>query len=103
MFSLDLAHYDNSLDYLQSAINDLPGLKDRTCNSIIEMDYLFSGLIYHIIIKGGRYDLAKWLTVCSKLSHKYAIVGEDHKKAPSQLKFLRERFKYSIDCYSEMF
>lgn len=103
LFSLDLAHYGDNLAYLQNAINDLPGLKDRKCNSIIEMDYFFSGLIYHIIIKGKRYDMAKWLTVCSKLSHKYATVGDDHKKAPSQLKFLRERFKYSIDCYKYMF
>lgn len=102
-FTLDLSHYDENLSLLQSAIDEFPELKDKKCNSIIEMDYLFSGLIYYIIIKGKKYDNAKWQTVYKKLSQKYATVGEDHKKAPSQLKFLRDRFKFSIESYSEMF
>lgn len=67
------------------------------------MDYLFSGLIYHIMVKGKRYDLEKWQNVRIRLYQKIARVGDDHKKAPSQLKFLRERFDYSIRCYNEMF
>lgn len=103
LFSIDLDHYDEKLAYLQSAINVLSGLKDRKCNSIIEMDYLFSGLIYHIMVKGKRYDFEKWQNVRNRLYQKIDRVGDDHKKAPSQLKFLRERFENSIRCYNEMF
>lgn len=55
------------------------------------------------MVKGKRYDFEKWQNVRNRLYQKIDRVGDDHKKAPSQLKFLRERFENSIRCYNEMF
>lgn len=102
-FKLDIEHYDNNLRNLQQAIENLEGLKDKKCDSIIEMDYLYAGLIYLTMIKGETVNTRKWTETKTNLYKEINNVGKEHKKAPSQLKNLRNRFNYSITQYKQMF
>lgn len=102
MFEIDKSNYDTNLSAFESALIDL-GLNTRKCKNIVELDYVYAGLVYHIIIEGRNYNKAKWNDVQSKLKELYKGASEEHRHTPGMLKFLRERLQESVDIYKDIF
>ena len=70
--------------------------------SIIEMDTYLFGLIYSIIFEDKTIDVAKRADLIADIDVKIAEFKsvDAHKKAPSALKYLRDRITSSIGIYN---
>lgn len=101
-FDLDIDHYHANLSYLENALEEL-SLKVRACRGIIELDYVYAGLVYHIMIEGKQYDFAKWADTLANLTLAYDSATDDERRRPGALTFMRERLHRSIQIYSNMF
>lgn len=101
-FELDKSRYEARLASFENALADL-GLDTRKCKNIVELDYVYAGLVYYIIIEGKDCDKSKWHGVQSKLSLLHEGATEEHRHTPGMLKFLRDRLHVSVETYNEMF
>lgn len=98
--------FKNNLKHLSSAIEILC-LKGKSFTSIIDCDIYMFGLIYYLVIQGKNLIEIEKDTLLSDL--KLAIEslkdnqesGEMHKKTPSALKYVRQRFLKSFEIYKE--
>lgn len=72
-------------------------------NSIIETDMNLFGLIYSIIFENKSIDQARKDELRAQLNAKIAEfrADEGHKKAPSALKYLKQRIDSSVGIYNE--
>lgn len=102
LFEIDIEHYRQNFAILEQALSEL-SLKVRSCRGIIELDYVYSGLIYYIMIEGRRYDINKWEEVHNSLTSAYDSADDDERRRPGALTFMRNRLERSIDIYSSMF
>ncbi|GEM63867.1 hypothetical protein SF1_18490 [Sphingobacterium faecium NBRC 15299] len=93
--------FKSRYDILESTMNDLEMHKQYT--SIIDLDMYFLGLIYLIVYKEKTIDTSKKTELFVELNEKIALFKSDeaHKRAPSALKYLKERINASIDIYNK--
>jgi len=72
-------------------------------NSIIETDTNLFGLIYSIVFEDRSIDQARKDELKAELSAKVAEFRSDegHKKAPSALKYLKQRIDSSVSIYNK--
>jgi hypothetical protein len=86
---------------LRSTIDALEIPKDF--NSIIETDMNLFGLIYSIIFEDRSIDQARKDELRAELNAKIAEFRSDegHKRAPSALKYLKQRIDSSVGIYNQ--
>lgn len=93
--------YNPRFEILSQSINDLD--IPRQLNSIIDVDIYFFGLINLIIFESLSIDISKKDDLMRKIEDKIQLFKSDdnHKKAPSALKYLKDRIDSSIAIYKE--
>ena len=76
-------------------------LREKTYNSIINLDMDFMGLIYYVLLEGKTLDLTRKEQLLKLLSQKIAKFRKDsgHSRNPSGMTHLRNRMKESLDIY----
>lgn len=95
-----------NLEQLSNAIEILR-LKNRSFTSIIDCDIYMFGLIYFLVIKGKNLIEMKKSSLLPDLESAIKSLkdnqesGEMHKKTPSALKYVRQRFLKSLEIYKE--
>lgn len=98
--------YVDNLKRLSNAIETLH-LKNRSFVSIIDCDIYMFGLIYFIVIQGKNLIDVKKDSLLQKLESAIKSLkeepesGERHKKTPSALKYVRQRFSKSFEIYKD--
>lgn len=102
LFEMDIDHYNENLSYLEHALDEL-SLKVRACRGIIELDYVYAGLVYYIMVEGKQYDISKWPEILVALTEAFDNASDDERRRPGALTFMRERLQRSIQIYSNMF
>lgn len=80
-------------------------LKNKNFTSIIDCDIYMFGLVYFLVIQGKKIieekkdSLVKDLELAIKSLKDDSESGEKHKKTPSALKYVRQRFLKSFEIY----
>lgn len=97
-------HFGHNKSRIEPALTTL-GLLDKDYTSIIEMDLLYTGIFYYIMVEEKTLDATRWDEVKAQL-----IVKKDeytgnrkHSKRPAQVGYVRERVKNSIQLYAPLF
>jgi len=93
--------FKTRFDRLEETINTLEIPKQYT--SIIEMDMYLFGLIYAIVFEDKTVDTTNQAELREKIEAKIVHFksDENHKRAPSALKYLKARINASIEIYNE--
>ena len=101
---VDIPDFDNRLNNLRAALTSL-NLMNKTYTTIIDLDLLYSGVVFHIMIDNKTVDSTQIAAVQSALgAKKVQYDGDnDHKKAPGALQYLRDRLEQSVVIYQPMF
>src|SRR5690606_3721121 len=93
--------FKTRFDRLEQTINTLEISKQYT--SIIEMDMYLFGLIYAIVFEDKAIDTTKQSELRNEIEAKITHFKseENHKRAPSALKYLKARINASIEIYND--
>jgi uncharacterized protein with ParB-like and HNH nuclease domain len=93
--------YNAKFELLEKNINELEIPHNYT--SIIDLDLYFFGLIYLVAFKGKELDATKKDLLKNELNAKIAVLkgNPQHSKAPSALKYLKERIDSSISIFNK--
>lgn len=93
--------YNAKFELLEKNINELEIPHNYT--SIIDLDMYFFGLIYLVAFKGKELDATKKDLLKNELNAKIAALkgNPQHSKAPSALKYLKERIDSSISIFNK--
>lgn len=93
--------YKPRFDNLEKIITDLDIPKQFS--SIIDLDIYLLGIIYTTVFEDKKINISKKIQLFEELDAEIAKIKSDeaHKKAPSALKYLKERINSSIEIYKK--
>lgn len=98
-------NYKENLQKLQTVLEKLK-LTGKSYSSIIDIDLVYSGLVYYIMIKENEnVNESVYSEVKNELTKQKELIEKDdaHKKSPASAKNVKIRLEKSIEAYKKLF